>query len=870
MKPQALIVALIVAILVAVGWFAFLSDWAAVPEVAPASADSLPAAAGDAAAASVESRADGGEGSLQPVDAAASRTAVPDLGSAGGGTAGVAMVFGRLVDGRGEPQPQLALQVSLWRGDADDVGRGPNPRKLELVTDADGRFEFAADGRSYGTFSLPADDMVFATDAQYHGNGADQDLGDLTVVRAAALAGIVRDASGRPVADVMVEAALGALGIESSSRTRTAADGRFAIGKLRPGTWTLRTASSRFLPHVERVEVAAGQRRDGLALTLEVGRSISGRVFDDRGVPVAGLRVGSPRDVSVGGVDIRRVSPDEAATTAADGSFTLAGLTGDAVSLRVSGKGYKTVTTPNLATGSTNVELRVDRLASLAGVLTLSDGTPIAGSRVRVENESGAASTARPADRGPGLVLLPIGGGSVTTDERGRFAIEGVEPGTVALFAEGKAHLPVERHGVLLAPAQHLGDVRLVADAGAVARVEVVDEQGRPIEGARVAIARAPARTAGRSTFGTGRTGADGIATVMGLPAGNVVVTVAHADYAPCERTPLALPASGKVEHRIVLGVPGFVVATVSNPDGSLVAGTDVVLHPPGGDGRDDRRVTDADGWVRFGPLAPGIYEVVLVRKPTPRQFGGAMVFVGDDGGPIESSRQTVTVVAGDTAQVALRYPILTRLSGRVLGADGVLAGCIVELDRAERGVEVSGLGGRQAETDADGVYVFEGVEAGAYVLRYGKAGQVVKGRREIEVPAGARTVESDLLLRTGSVRVRVLARDDGEPISGATVELRRAGRPGEPRRQQRHIVMVSMIVDDSGGEESSTMTFGQEHVRTDADGVAVFADVPVGTYTLLVESRSHAPAEGGGQGEPVVVEVREGCTAVQDLTLPN
>jgi hypothetical protein len=80
----------------------------------------------------------------------------------------------------------------------------------------------------------------------------DQDLGDLVAVRGAVLAGIVRDANRQPVEGVSVMAHLGAIGINAQSQTKSAVDGSFRVGKLRPGKWTLRTASSRFLPIADR------------------------------------------------------------------------------------------------------------------------------------------------------------------------------------------------------------------------------------------------------------------------------------------------------------------------------------------------------------------------------------------------------------------------------------------------------------------------------------------------------------------------------------------------------------------------------------------------------------------------------------------
>jgi hypothetical protein len=353
----------------------------------------------------------------------------------------------------------------------------------------------------------------------------------------------------------------------------------------------------------------------------------------------------------------------------------------------------------------------------------------------------------------------------------------------------------------------------------------------------------------------------------MGLPAGEAVVAGSHRSYAPLADTPLVLPASGAVDRQVTMLPPSFVDVVVTNADGSVSAGTDVVIERPGGSpggirvgvGADlsdapggatvDKGKTNTEGKLRFGPLAAGEYVVTLSRGAKRQGVGSMMVFVGEDQDKLASTAKTIVVAAGKTATVAMVQPILASVTGRVIGSDGPLAGCVVELASNGGDDSIDGLGGNQERTGADGSFAFDGVESGDYTLRFGKPDQIVKASADLTVPPNTAEVHKDLTLRTGTVRVLVLSAEDAEPVERAEVRLTRGAEvvDGKSQPRQKRIMMVGFSTSssgDGGDEEVSTMTFGDERVVTDADGVAVFEDVPIGDYTLKVSSRKFAPAE--------------------------
>lgn len=882
MKPQALIVLLLAAVLGVFAYFVLLGG----DEIAPVSVPGGPAQSvseGVADQASVESV----EGLDHQQDSASevglTRTAVKDV-AVTSASAGFCQLHGRIVDGTGVPRGGLALSIDTWGMGQDfeieAMFSGQNVAHEEVTTATDGTFRARVQANRQGSILLPDVDLVFRERLRFTATAAEQDLGDLVVIGAARLAGVIQDQDGKPVSGVVVAAALGAVGFDNQSNVTSGEDGSFSVGKLRAGNWLLTTKSSQHLPTSSKVKLVDEQQVTDLVVVVHPGHEIAGRVIDDRGVGVAGMKVASQRVLSLDGVDIQRYTDDEAVITDELGNFRLAGLEGRTVKIRASGPGHAMVTKSNVKTGSNNVELRVDRLGSIHGVLVTMDGAPIVGSRVTARSQH---RTAGPVEMAEGLLDfdVPGSGPSAETDEEGKFVLNSVKPGLVKVHARGKTHRAVSQSGVQVRAAQAVRGIRLLADVGAVARVKVVDVDGKAITGAKVLINRMPkpvtsgfnmsvvASTGdgndillGGRALGSGVTDEDGVATVMGLPGGEASFRATHAKYAPSDDLRVAMPASGSIDRELVMSPPSYIEVTVTNADGSACVGTDVLLAESGGGtessslelmsgiGSNSGRTkpTDAEGKVRFGPVPAGAYVASLLRGKKAHDVGGMAMFAVDQSEKIESSATPVVVGVGETNAVLLTMPILARLTGVVMGSDGPVVGCGIELTSAADDTGIPGLGGRQQRTKEGGRFSFEGVEVGDYVLRYGKADQIVKSQHEVTVPSNTAIVQQNLTLRTGTVRVLVLSKDDAEPVERAEVRLMRGGdvsKPGEPQIRSQ-VVMVS-ATRDGAGEDVSMMTFGQDRVLTDEDGMAEFKDVPVGDYTLKVESRKYTPFEKAG-----------------------
>lgn len=888
MNAKSLLLVLLVAAIAVAAWFVLRegSETAPVP-VGTAAAGQVGATPGAA------EKADLAQAGLAKTDAGqptVERTAA--LAAEKGGQAAVrdeVVIRGRLVDANKAPRAGAKVELATFRSIegiefnvAPPVESQRQPNKASTTTRADGTFEFSLKADHYAFLELPGE-LVFADETpDIQGRKGNQDLGDLVAVGCASLAGVVKDERGQPVANVKVSAGVGALGFGgfgTTSLSTSDIEGKFTVGKLRPGKWALRTASGKFLPLTEEFTLKAEEKRTDLVLVLKTGQAIAGQVLDDRGLPVAGAKVGSKRKEARGTVDIERFTADEAATTDASGFFTLAGLSGETATVRAFGGGCTAAVAQDVPVGTGNLVLHVERLAVVEGVLQGTDGTPIAGSQVRAVADAGRGGEGDAAESYSfdSVDGMPMGGerAVATTAADGTFRVESVKPGTVALLAEGKIHRPVRQAGINVLPAQHVKGVRLVADLGAVARVKVVDEAGKPVAGAAVRADKPHVQGPGDGSMrvtrrveadsehgavmigddgealGSGVTDAEGIAVVPGLPAGPAQLTAKHNTFAKAVPAVVTLPKVGTVEATLTLRTPGFADVKVFGLDGEAAVGSKFRVQGPNAPDADPdtkNGVTDDKGQAHVGPLAPGEYTAMLVRATGGTNLGGAMIVMGgDEGSAIGGSEQHFTVAAGKTAQVELRRPQLTKVFGTVAGVDGPASGCSIELEKDTTGQGELGApdfgGGRTVTSGADGTFAIDDVEPGNYVLRYGKPEQVVKAKLPVQVH-GERELRQDLALRTGKLRVQAWSTVTNAPIAGAEVEVHEASAVSDkpaPRRQR--VMMVAISTTDTGGD-STMMTMGGQRARTGADGWAEIDDVPLGNYDLSIKHDKHVPAQ--------------------------
>ena len=110
----------------------------------------------------------------------------------------------------------------------------------------------------------------------------------MTMVRAAALAGVVRDGEGKPINGARVMT--GKDYSLRSARAWTDAEGKFFISGLSAGPAVLTVHRSEFAPELKIVEAKRGETVT-FDLAMKPGRTVKGIVKDERGTPMKALEV---------------------------------------------------------------------------------------------------------------------------------------------------------------------------------------------------------------------------------------------------------------------------------------------------------------------------------------------------------------------------------------------------------------------------------------------------------------------------------------------------------------------------------------------------------------------------------------------------
>jgi hypothetical protein len=241
---------------------------------------------------------------------------------------------GVVVDGQGKPVPGIPVDLNF----AEDLVSTARP--AVAVTDGDGRFRMDGirAGRHY-RFSVRDDQASSKTFL------AGKNTGSLRIELPLAdrwLEGTVRDAGGKPLAGMKVDA-----WGKGHAQTVTGRDGRFRLEGLTAERLEL---YFRGVPGLFQFQdVATNQPRD---FTLPTGRHyLSGRVTDTRGKPLAGMFVKIAR-----GEGERRPITVE---TDSGGHFHLSDLGQAEVTATAGGPGYREQTL-RLRTDREDVRFRLD------------------------------------------------------------------------------------------------------------------------------------------------------------------------------------------------------------------------------------------------------------------------------------------------------------------------------------------------------------------------------------------------------------------------------------------------------------------------------------------------------------------------------
>ena len=282
------------------------------------------------------------------------------------------------------------------------------------------------------------------------------------------ISGSVRSRDGSPLALAAIEATTEFSLDTGLHRANTVADnnGAFSVTGLEPGRYTVTARSPGYADGGPPQPIEVGEASvDGIEIVLEPGASIVG--------VVTGLTPSDLLQVDIRAVkDIRRreARPDSAGNFVIEGvspgTWRVTATKGDLMAAR----GVWRSATIEQGLAEVFVELPFERGLRLAGQV-LDGGQPVHGARL--------AATA------PG----EANGGSTTTDDQGRFALEGLGPGLNRLTIGSADFSHTEFRSIELQADLEGVRIELEPTLATLAGIVVDDETGRPLDFAQLVAA---------------------------------------------------------------------------------------------------------------------------------------------------------------------------------------------------------------------------------------------------------------------------------------------------------------------------------------------------------------------------------------------
>jgi protocatechuate 3,4-dioxygenase beta subunit len=773
-----------------------------------------------------------------------------------------ARVVGRVL---GRDGPVAGATVELRPGPANflEFFRERTYRWREARTDGEGRF--AIDGVPPGEGLL-----LTARAGEYaptHVRNLEARAGEDTAIevrlsRGGAVAGRVLDGSGSPMAGAEVRVA--PVGIEDmleadsfASAPATANEkGAYRVSGLPVGLVEIAASAEGRPPTLRRgVRIREDRTTEGIDLVLEEGHAIAGCVVDGSGGPIAGAEVRAetfePRFFSI-------LAPHmlgrNVARSDASGRFRIAGLTGGDHALVASATGFGRARVPGVRADREDVRVVLEPVGSIAGiVLDRESAEPLARFTVR------ARPTRRDSTDGGGPRLgrggpSPFGGrgpegASVSrTFEAGdgKFALDGVPPGTVAVTVSAEGFSEERLEGVVVPPgATAKGLIARLGKGGTIRGLVLRGQDGSPVPGARVSASKGGEPFAGFATSvglrGSGvESDAEGRFEVRNLAPGLYRLLASHAELARGEVPEVDVGEGSVVEGvEVRLGIGGAIFGAVADPEGSPVAGSTVLAFSlPGGDVRQAR--TDGEGAYEIPLLPAGSYQVLTTRADEDRTFTSLLGHL---------RWRQATVREGERARLDIvdDSSVGCRVHGTVLDGGAPVPGTTLF---------VLGSGGgpfrlttKAAVTDEVGAYEIRGLPAGTYTFRVGDFGAENQGARfEIDVPEAAEATV-DLVLPRARISGRVVEEETGKPVRGVEVSLANLDRSDG---------LLSGFLGEAMRER-------QAAARSDAEGSFRFDRVTPGRYRLTARVNSFRSSEEVALAPAALDEVAVGDG--EDLT---
>lgn len=581
------------------------------------------------------------------------------------------------------------------------------------------------------------------------------------------ISGFVVDTLGNRISGATVAATTGP---SAPVQTTSAADGSYLLSRLNPGFYIFTANRSGFTGTSRSFTVNSGvSARVDFTIRSQTaqGGVVQGHVFQKgTTTPIAGARV----DLTGGaGVISQSTLTDDT------GLYQFSNLLTGRVRLTVTRAGFVdqtrslNVTEGRTTTADFSLRLRASQLATLSGVVTDTNGQAIRGAVVTL---SGGISA----------------GMSDTTDSRGRYSIARIIPDAYTVTVTAAGFVASAGTNIVLDQNEsEVLDFSLTSVGAATAGLAglVVDSNGQPISGARVAITGGP--VTGRSDI----TDATGLYEILGLPAGTYTLRASATGFTPQNRTvSIVVDTTSQLDFFLsqeVNQLLGSITGTVTRTDGTTISG--VTVRVTAGPTQGQSVQTDSQGNFSVPDLPEGIYTLT---------FSGS--------GFATRTLTGIEVLAGLQTQLDVQLGVSS--------TSGTITGTVTDVDGAAiSNVQVRVLQGSTVvatgTTGSLGTYSISGLSPGTYSIQFSRSGFTTALVTGVAVAAGDSVTVNVQLVTSGT---------STGLISGIVLDS--LGRP---------VQSATVVLDGPTGSQSTT---------TDADGGFQFANLAPGTtYSVTVSA---------------------------------